>query len=57
MQDEAAAQWAESNGIDLFGDDDGVGEEAAVVDELNRVVGLVTRKEMLGFALDKKLGG
>ena len=28
-----------------------------VVDELNRVVGLVTRKEMLGFALDKKLGG
>ena len=29
----------------------------AVVDELNRVVGLVTRKEMLGFALDKKLGG
>jgi CBS domain-containing protein len=27
-----------------------------VVDELNRVVGLVTRKEMLGFALEMKLG-
>lgn len=27
-----------------------------VVDELNRVVGLVTRKEMLGFALEIKLG-
>jgi len=37
MQDEAAAQWAESNGIDLFGDDDGVGEEAAVVDELSEL--------------------
>jgi chloride channel 7 len=27
-----------------------------VVDELNRVVGMVTRKNLLGYALDKKLG-